>query len=132
MRVWQSFQWPKFPSYLLPGSLMRLSLVAAFIWLTTPAFAIDCSRCFDLLAEARGVEAETTRTNDLLESNKRALASINPRDVSKKVKISSNILVLSTRVETMANKRQILEQQLVQAACNGCPRPASVQNPNNN
>lgn len=114
MRVRQSFHLSAMALFFLVGTVLAWAapaLVSAF----------DCSQCQEIANEAKTITDESQRTNQLLESNKRALASVGQNEISKKVKISSNILVLSTRLETMANKKQVIHQQLQSPNCRNCP-----------
>ncbi|MBI2606172.1 MAG: hypothetical protein HYW49_08845 [Deltaproteobacteria bacterium] len=87
------------------------------------AAAADCPACAKLFDSLAAVQAEKKSASELLAKNEEALSKISADDISKKVKLASNIFLLKTKIETKANNGVVLEKQITDMRCNTCPKP---------
>lgn len=103
-----------------------MSRVGPFSFLTLIAVAFvaraDCTECRQLAMAIGRHPIEVERVTRLLSENKRVLASISPQEVSQKVKLTSNIWLLSAQAETLNNKQLINNQDFQKKGCSKCPR----------
>lgn len=82
--------------------------------------APDCALCKKLWAEKEDSVKEEQGVLRLLADNKAVLVALRPSDLSKKVKLNSNILILTAKAEKAANQRANLERQVADMGCYPC------------
>ncbi|MBI3556314.1 MAG: hypothetical protein HY074_08630 [Deltaproteobacteria bacterium] len=92
------------------------------IFISRGSRAADCAACAKLVADFQASAQALETSRGLLAGNKAMLASLSPSDVSKKVKLTSNILILTAKLETAENQRTLYEQQYVTMGCSACPK----------
>lgn len=97
--------------------------LAALFTAAIPALAADCDICKTNYIDAAIAKKRFDTTDALLKKNKAAVAKLGSDDTSKKVKIASNILQLTTRLETEKNTKIAADQTLFDNKCNLCPKP---------
>ncbi len=81
----------------------------------------DCIKCKQLAESIQIAKKEEASLGGLLVKNRAVLATLSPSDISKKVKLSSNILILTAKIEKFQNERTIFNQQTNQMGCKTCP-----------
>lgn len=102
-------------------ALLVVSVSFIFIFgIASMAFSADCLKCGDLQNQGKAYAKDLDSSNVLLEKNKKYLATLSPDDTSKKVKISSNILILNTRIETLSNNMALGDQEQKKQGCEQC------------
>jgi len=84
---------------------------------------VTCADCGKEVANLAKEGALQKSQQDLLERNRTYLAAIKSEDLSKAVKVRSNILILSVRIETTKNNIESSRLLLSSKDCNACPRP---------
>ena len=87
-----------------------------------PLEAADCPACGAIFARREAAAKEEASNGSLLAANQNALAAISPSDISKKVKISSNILILTARAEKAGNDKTLIDQDFNAKGCQTCPK----------
>ncbi len=87
------------------------------------AAAADCTACAKVSDELATAKTEKTSAVELLAKNEEALSNISPDDISKKVKLASNLFLLKTKIETKANNSVVFEKQITDMRCETCPKP---------
>lgn len=87
------------------------------------AAAADCPACTKIYDDLATAQAEKKSASELLAKNEEALSKISPDDISKKVKLASNIFLLKTKIETKSNNGVVLEKQITELRCDTCPKP---------
>jgi hypothetical protein len=84
--------------------------------------AVDCGACRTLGASIQAQKNAEKTHLDLLERNRAFLASVNAKkDLSKAIKVKSNILVLVLRLETFKNNLLQMETEYRTKGCGQCP-----------
>src|SRR3989344_7138374 len=86
--------------------------VLAFFSRAFSAAAADCTACAKVFDDLTTAQAEKKSASELLAKNEEALSKISPDDISKKVKLASNIFLLKTKIETKANNSIVFEKQI--------------------
>ena len=102
------------PIYLLITFFLGLSL--------SLAYGQDCAVCGKLGGEVETLKTDQATATEFLAQNRKALTLLGANDVSKRIKVTSNILILSARVETMGNNLQIKDQEFQKMRCQSCPK----------
>jgi hypothetical protein len=102
-------------------------LVANFFISETIADS-HCTNCQKIYNELQNNLNELNRSKTLLEQNEKALAQISPSDTSKRVKISSNLFILKTKLETLENNRVLIQKSLNEKNCSDCDLKSSDSN----
>lgn len=82
----------------------------------------DCVLCEKINSEIALLQNEHRATEQLLADNKRVLSVTAANDVSKKVKLTSNIFILSAKVETLANNKLAKSNELGKLGCQTCQK----------
>ncbi len=85
--------------------------------------APTCADCTRETANLTTAIAQQKSQQDLLERNRAYLAAIKAEDLSKAVKVRSNILILTVRIETTKNNMESARLVLASKECSACPRP---------
>ena len=103
------------------------ALLASFALLQLlPSGARGATTCADCTQEAANLATSTAQQKsqqDLLDRNRAYLAAIKAEDLSKAVKVRSNILILTVRIETTKNNIESARLVLASKECSACPRP---------
>ncbi len=81
--------------------------------------ALSCPECTTLPSLISKLESSLKTHNDGLEKNKAYLASV-AGDVSKAIKVKSNILIYVVRIETLKNNLQVALAQKSSKECLTC------------
>ncbi len=103
--------------------IAMMAIFSAWNFLLHSALAADCKVCTTNYTNATVATEILKRNQDLLDRNKKALTTLSEDDVSKRVKIASNILILTTRVEIQSNTKLAADKILFESKCNLCPKP---------
>jgi hypothetical protein len=78
--------------------------------------------CVELAGEISTASAQKTKDGQLLDANQKALNALNANDTTKRIKISSNIMILSARLETSQNTMLLKSQDCQKQGCPACPK----------
>ena len=102
-------------------------LITYFIFLVSPTMDANanslCSKCREIqLTVRQGTNTEKRLQQDLTE--RRSLAKhLAHDDISKKARLTSEIFVLTAKIETIQNHRIMQQRQLSQLGCTACQKP---------
>jgi hypothetical protein len=86
--------------------------------LASPALRADCA---SVVAEIQTAEGQRAKDAQLLDANQKAMAGLAATDTTKRIKISSNMMILTARIETGQNTKQIKIQECKKQGCPSCP-----------
>jgi hypothetical protein len=106
----------------LLGLIIMLSACVAALPGATVMAAPTCGECASqarLLAEQEAIQRSQA---DLLKKNRDYLATLSKNDVSKSIKVKSNILIFVVRLETLKNNIDSLRETVGTQACRACAR----------
>lgn len=81
----------------------------------------NCAECAAARAEMLQLATQQKTYADLLTRNQAMIKTISPDDVSKKIKLTSNLLILASKVETLANNQTIKKMESDKKGCASCP-----------
>lgn len=82
----------------------------------------SCSFCSAKMDEIQKTAASLKLHEELLQKNKAYLAGLSPNDLSRSIKVKSNIMVFDLRIETMKNTIQAIQQEVQGKGCESCPK----------
>ena len=86
---------------------------------TTPTMTnADCASIAD---EIQAADALWGKNTQLLDANQKALNRLSATDTAKRIKISSNIMILTARLETGQNTKILKAQECKKQGCPACP-----------
>ncbi len=77
--------------------------------------------CAEIASEISSTNAQKGKDAQLLDANQKALNGLNANDTTKRIKISSNIMILSARLETSQNTMILKSQDCKKQGCPACP-----------
>lgn len=80
----------------------------------------ECTECNDLESKIAQKNGEKGRYEALLKSNEAYLEEVGKNDVSKRIKLRSNVMVISLRLEAVRNDLDFLMSSDFQAKCKSC------------
>lgn len=97
-------------------------LAWVFFAYTTTGKAADCLACTKLSSEMKNSAENEEKAKALLEKNKAMLAQLPAEEHSQKIKLTSNILIFSVKIETMNNNRTVQNEEFQKAGCPQCQK----------
>ena len=83
-------------------------------------FSANCAKCQEYTREISASVALEANTSSLLQKNRAYLEKYGKIDVSKDIKLRSNILILSLRLETVRNNLEATRTESAQKGCAAC------------
>lgn len=83
--------------------------------------AADCGACKGLVGEQQAAQEDVLRLQALEKQNQKALDAA-AGNVSVRVKIISNLMIIKTKIETGQNIAQAKQNAMDQMGCSTCPR----------
>jgi hypothetical protein len=107
--------------FFIIGILFFIALGEAF------AAPPRCAKCSEIKNQIKqGLDHEKQAEKDLRE--KRELApKISENEISKKHRLTSELFVLTAKIETIRNKRIILHRELEKIGCDSCANQKPYQ-----
>ncbi|MGK5084094.1 hypothetical protein WDW37_12425 [Bdellovibrionota bacterium FG-1] len=82
----------------------------------------DCDMCRKYAGEWIALNKQHEKLSQLLSMNKELFQKISTEAASQRIKISSNLVVLSARVEAASNNRSSKLDEFKKAGCPQCPK----------
>jgi hypothetical protein len=87
-----------------------------------PVAPKNCAQCAPVQKQWVELQASLKSTQSLLDRNRVYLAGLGKEDVSKAIKVKSNILILMVRLETAKNNIEGALKILELPVCRACPK----------
>lgn len=84
------------------------------------SWSSNCDTCSEIRKYIEKLDLQRADSVKLLNENQRLLQALHPNELSKKVKLSSNILILTSKVETLDNTRTVRLKETLKYRCGQC------------
>lgn len=84
--------------------------------------AAACAACQPIRAQFEENEAYKRNVKAIIEKNQAYLRTLQTEETSKKIKVNSNILIASIRVETADHNLAALRKRMEEEGCAKCPK----------
>ena len=97
------------------------------VFLLTAAFclaaeAANCELCAKIQAQISSIEVEIKDSTSLLGGNQEYLTRVDPKQLSKVIKVRSNIMMILVRIAAQKKKVMEMKNQLQKEGCETCPK----------
>ncbi len=89
----------------------------------------SCKECESLQSTIDDCSSKEKTTQEELIEKQKERENLSSTDVSKKMKLTSNILVLVSRIETFQNKKNLAKMKLKKMKCSTCSTADSEDKP---
>lgn len=104
---------------------MNLSVRVFYLFLFLASVSLvdaaeDCADCEGLELKIDQKNVEKARYESLVKSNEDYLEQLGNNDVSKRIKLRSNLMVIGLRLETVRNELDFLKSADLQQKCKSC------------
>lgn len=113
----------KAPRFLRPGVaragmalVLGLALGPAIVW------ALDCQWCQERLSAREAKEREIAKNDGLLGKNRQYLTYLDPSEVSKFIKVDSNIKMILVKRERLKRELASVEGEWSEKGCESCQK----------
>lgn len=102
--------------------LILIVLLLAGIQSAAASSASSCANCVTQARVLADQQANQKTQSDLLQRNRDYLATLTKDDVSKSIKVKSNILIFMVRIETLKNNIESLKEAMTSSLCKACEK----------
>ena len=100
------------------GWIITLSILGVI----RPVVAADCAKCAQESQSLQELKNQSDKLQELLKANQDALSKIPSNATSQKIKISSNLVILVAKIETLSNQAQLKTSEMTSQKCSDCSK----------
>lgn len=100
-------------------NIVLISLLSGLMVVTAPKSKI-CNQCQELKDKISSGEQEEMQIEKKLKQERTAMADLRSENITDKARLSSNIFILSAKIETIQNRRILYKQDLSKIDCSPC------------